>query len=447
MIELEFLTDDSDKVELAKRYWSLTPDGKFAHPAASLLPFGPVSTTGQLASLMRSIVVAKNLKLRCPRCQNLDVIAARSQFRPRANAMASPCLQCKAHDALAKQAATVSAAQALQLRLHKLAEQKLSVRIDFDALPDHIAFVLLALAQAISPRLGKHPFTQDDCCLIAPTNVDGFIEKLVECNAIIVRPDLCPPGTYLLEGDQLSYYPSRAVYQLTTATTPQSPEAVTAGLRQRSFSESPALADLWLDFAAAECVRYMRDQAKAHSLPVDRDLERQIFSTVRVAAETYSVAEIWNVIWKVVRDAASLSRRDYYNPSKAAVTLPGKIKRLIEKVKRGEASIKPWNRPDLQPSGTLGDLFVEMFGIDENTSGTHAMALLMPPADTSASESPDHADLPDRNHANMLFLAALGHGATIEVLAAFTEAVVNGYSTSDAISHVYEIHPYLSEPY
>jgi hypothetical protein len=348
MIELEFLTPDPDEIELAKRYWSVAQDGKFAHCVSSLLPFRAAKTAGQLTSLLRSVVVVKDLNQRCPQCAHPAIVSARSQFQPRATTTGYPCSKCKEIAELARRSAKEAAERTLTQRLDLLTKQKRAMRIDFDGLPDDVALLLLAVDKAISPRLGDGTFTEKDCRFIVPYNVQTFIGKLIEHDALIVRPDLCPLGTYILDDGQLSYYPSKAVYQLTTAVSDAPGASIIASMRQRDFSKSTELAELWLDLATCECMRYLHDQAELHNLPICSELELHISSAIRVAAGFYSIAELWNVIWKVVRDAATLSRRDYYNPSKAAATLPGKIKRLLEKEKKGEVTFKPWNRPDHQ---------------------------------------------------------------------------------------------------
>ncbi len=447
MIELQFLSTDPDEIELAKRYWSISEDGKFAHNVSKLLPFRSLKTTSQLTSLLRSVVVAKDLNQRCSQCEQPGVLTSRSQLQTRGGTTRHPCSTCKAAAELAKRAAIEEAARALTHQLDALTQRKLSSRFDFDSLPDHAALLLLAVDKAISPRLAEGTFTEKDCRFVAPCDVGSFIAKLIEHEALIVRPDLSPSGTYMSDNGQLSYYPSKAVYQMTAASSNVSRATALATIRQRDFGASVGLAELWLDLATAECMRYLHDQSEMHNLPIDWELRLQLSSVIRVAAESYSVAELWNVIWKVVRDAATLSRRDYYNPTKAAATLPGKIRRHLEKEKKGEVTLKPWDRPDHQPSGTLGELFAEIFDIDEQTTGLMAMDVLSSSAVPLEKGPAQNSSATDRHHADQLFLAASGHGATLEVLVAFTEAVINGLSTPEAISYVTEALPYLNDPY
>lgn len=446
MIELKFLTTDSDEVELAKHYWSLGDDGKFTYSVSSLLPFRTAKTSGQLTAILRSVVVVTDWNQRCPRCDEPAVISARSSFQPRLGKTRYLCTNCKAADELAKRSAKEAQAHALTQQLASLTSRKLSLRTDFGTLPDDVALLLLAIDRAIAPRLADDTFSEKDCQFIAPYGVGAFIAKLTKYGALIVRPDLSPPNTFELDDGQLSYYPSKAVYQLTTPSCDVSRERAIVNLRQRQFIESHDLAELWLDLATAECMRYLHDQAELHNLPIDFELAQQTSSAIRVAAEIYSVAELWNVIWKVVRDAATLSRRDYYNPTKAAATLPGKIKRQLEKEKKGEVTLKPWSRPDHQPSGTLGELFVEIFAIDEETAGSNALKILSPPI-TPVTTQVAHGTLAEREQANRLFEAACGHDAALEVLDALAGAIANGFSTSEAIDYVYEALPLLHEPY
>lgn len=447
MIELQFLSTDPDEIELAKLYWSMREDGKFAHNVSKLLPFRSLKTTSQLTSLLRSVVVAKDLNQRCSQCEQPEVLTSRSQFQTRESTTRHPCSKCKAADELAKRAAKEEVARALTQQLDALSHRKLSLRFDFDSLPDDAALLLLAVDKAISPRLAEGTFTEKDCRFIAPCDVGAFVAKLIERGALIIRPDLSPSGTFSLDNGQLSYYPSKVVYQMTATSSNVPRSTALANIRQRDFSASTGLSELWHDLATAECMRYLQDQSDMFNLPIDSELRLQLSSAIHVAAEFYSVAELWNVIWKVVRDAATLSRRDYYNPTKAAATLPGKIKRYLEKEKKGEVMLKAWDRPDHQPSGTLGELFAEIFDIDEQTAGLTAMDVLSPSVSSSGMGRAPEGGHADRHHANQLFLAAGGHGATLEVLEAFAEAIANGFSTSEAISYVYEALPYLNDPY
>lgn len=446
MIHLEFLTTDPDEISIAKRYWSVENDGKFTYRVNSLLPWRSVRTANQLSTTLRATVIATDVNQRCPQCDRPEVLTARSQFVPRAFAPRYPCSKCKETALASKREADAAVENALKRQLDILTERSLAKRLQIDTISDTSAMLLLALDTAISPRLANSTFTEKDCKFMAPHGVEGFITKLVQQDILIFRPDISPPGSFASRENQISYYPSKIIYQMTQPSSDLTRAAALTSIRQREFRPSVALAELWLDHACSECLRYVHDQAELHNLPIDNDLHLQISSVIRVAAKTYSVSEIWSLLWKVVRDAASLSRRDYYSPSKAAATLPNKVKRQIERVNKGEVVVKPWSRPDHQPTGTLGELFSEIFGIDEDVSGHIAMEILSQPVASTSAPSSSTSPM-ERVHADRLFLAASGHGVALEVLEAFSEATGMGYSQSDAISYVYEIHPFLNDPY
>lgn len=446
MIQLEFLTTNPEDRSMAQRYWALNDNGKFANTVASLLPWHSARTANQLSAALQAVAVARAINRKCSQCGDFDVITARSHFIPGAALTQRPCSACKAAAELARREARVAEENEIQRKLEALSERQLAKRTEFNKLADDCALLFLALDRAITPRLASTTFTVGDCRFMAPHGVREYITKLVTKGAVIFRPDLSPADAFDVSDDEIFYYANKVVYQMTQPSSGQSCADSLDGLQKREFLPSPALAELWLDHASSECLRYVHDQADMHNLPVDYELELQISSAIRVALKLYSVAEVWSVIWKVVRDAASLSRRDYYNPAKAATTLPGKLKRYFEKAKKGEVVLKPWTRPDHQPTGTLGDLFSEIFGIDQDTSGQVAMDVLLPSTSVESDRSSFMNPL-DRPHADRLFLAASGHGATLEVLAAFSEASVKGFSVSEAISHVYEACPYLNDPY
>ena len=447
MIELNFQSTDVEAIRLAESYWRVDAKGKFVHTVSSLLPWRDTTTIAELNILLRSIVVARDTNLQCLECGQLEIITARSQFKPRSAPASIRCSRCRDMAEQSKRAAAEAAKKELENQVAALAKHKIAMRFDFSGLPDDMALLLLAIDRAIAPRLVSGTFSIRDCRLLVPHDHHVYITRLVRNNAIIVRPDLSPDGTYKSVEGALSYYAEKAVYQMTVPVQDRPRAQVVGQLREREYGPSAGMTELWLDYVSSECLCYAHDQAHLHNLPIDEELGLQIASTVRAAAESYSIALLWSAIWRVVRDAATLARRDYYSAPKAAATIPGKIMRLLAKVEDGTAVLKPWSRPELQPAGTLGELFWERYGVDEDTAGATALEILRPsdPPHTVQSSSDSPAIV--RSHVDQLFLAASGHGAALEVLSAFSQALEQGFSIPDAISHVYDVHPYLNDPY
>lgn len=92
-------------------------------------------------------------------------------------------------------------------------------------------------------------------------------------------------------------------------------------LRMREHKQLSRILQLWLDYAVSDCMAYLFSECSLHGLETDAEDDIKIKSILRTALETWSIAQLWSVIWKVVRDAASLSTRVYYSKAKAAATL------------------------------------------------------------------------------------------------------------------------------
>jgi hypothetical protein len=137
------------------------------------------------------------------------------------------------------------------------------------------------------------------------------------------------------------------------------------------------------------------------------------------------------VIWKNIKDAAALAKLVYYSDERAAATIPGKIRRTLEKVEKEKTVISKWKRPDQQPSGTLGMLFNELFGLDEDTPGSQVLAQLI--AAQPQSEETD-AVAPDPEPVRRLLYEALMNDSGPEMLTHFAELIREGHPVGAVVS-------------
>jgi len=264
-------------------------------------------------------------------------------------------------------------------------------------------------------------FRRDQCQGLAPCFTSLLITKLWKAGVIADLPSKALPGAYFLQEEKVWHYSDKVSYFLLPDQVLGKTEAVLDSLRTRAYTHFSLIRQLWLDYALSECMLYLYDQCSLHRLQMSDESDDQAQSVLRTSLETYSVSQLWSVIWKVVRDAASLSAREYYNNDKAAATIPGKIKRYLERVVREGLSVKSWDRPVDQPAGTLGDVFYEYFGLHEDTPGVEAM------------ESLAHLDLDEEEviepsaevvaAARTMMQQAIGQGCEATALLLFAERI------------------------
>jgi hypothetical protein len=446
MIHLNFRSTDPEEIAIAQRYFAMDAVGKFKENVADLLPFRGITKVSQLAAQMRSIVQALDHNQQCPKCGNFEELSSRTQAKKFHQVMRCPCTSClekQQEELLVKRE---QAANELQERLKALIPVRAAMTVQCLELPDDVVLILLALDRAINPRLATGSFKRDDCSALAPAYVSTFIDKLRDARAIVDHPHLAKPDAYVLEDGKLYHYGNRVVYKLVPDSQIGAGEALLSLLQTKELTNNVAIRNLWLDYATADCMAYLFNQCELHGLPTDQELNEKIYSAFRVALMKYSVAQLWNLIWKIVRDAATLSTRGYSNRPKAALTLPGKLQRYLEKLERGDAlPLKEWDRPDWQPAGTLGHIFAEVYSIDETTMGVDVMAIFADPI--TSDDTPDSKAEALQLSANRFLSAALAHDTAISALTYLADGIREGLELHDAISQVFELLPILDQPY
>lgn len=115
------------------------------------------------------------------------------------------------------------------------------------------------------------------------------------------------------------------IYRLAPDAASRSADEVIRSLQDRVYTDAEGLFNLWLDYSVADVMHYLSTQCELYNHDLSEQELEEVKSIIRSALETYSVSQLWSVVWKVVRDAASLANREYYNRPKAAATIPGRF--------------------------------------------------------------------------------------------------------------------------
>lgn len=373
-IRLQLLTEDPKEIEWVERYWAMDEAGQFLEKVSALNGFVEMAQGVTLISWIRQRCRAFDENQVCPQCGELVEIRNRSEAKKVPMRCIRLCTRCQEDRAALAQEAEKAKAAELEKRLATYRQRQLSRTVDYTQASDAQVLLLLALDRAITPRLASGGFTLGDCRGLAPRHVSEFVSQLSEAGLIFMDPEKAKPGTYYWQGDEVWFKSAQVVYCLSPDAANGSGEEVVRSLNEREYTDAEGLFSLWLDYSVADVMGYLRDQCDVYNHVLDEQEWNEINSTLRSALETYSVAQLWSVAWKVVKDAASLANREYYNRQKAAATIPGKIRRHLEKARKESLALKCWNRPEYQPAGTLGMLLAELFEVDESTSGLAAAA-------------------------------------------------------------------------
>jgi hypothetical protein len=446
MIDFDVSSDDPEDHKLIARYWSMDAAGNFIETVASILPYGEISKAHQLVKYINEISAARDMNQTCLRCEGNVMVRSRADVKIKPTMLHQVCSTCQSIEDHERKEAIEAENAELQARLAQVEARNLEETCDYGSIPDDLALLLVALEKAINPRLLSGSFMRSDCRSLQSVDSGNLIQRLWAAKLIVDLPSKATLGAYFLKNGQVWHSPDKVTYVFVPdALSGKNEEAFTV-LTTRDFCDYPAIRQLWLDYALSDCMAYFFEQTATHGLDTSSEANAEISSTLRTALDKYSVAQLWSVIWKIVRDAASLSTREYYNKAKAAATIPGKIKRNLEQVARGNVHLKDWTRPIDQPAGTLGDVFYEYFGINENTLGSTVQEMFSEPDIGTDRLNVDPPPEVIEGQTRILMRQALARDISASVMLHFAGRIRNGDDARTALDAVFAAYPLLENP-
>lgn len=347
----------------------------------------------------------------------------------------------EASEQAAKEAA--SEAALLERLKREAGERNRQRRVSYADLPDDVAIILLALDRTLGSQTFERHIFRSDCTSLAPARPGVFINKLWDAEVIADDPSHARKDAYFLKDGELWHYSDRVAYIVAPDTHCRVPADSMMILTGRRFENRSALRDLWLTYATADCLAYLYTMLGVHSMVLTEEHDAAISASIRSALQKDSVSDIWSVIWMIVKDAAALAQRQYYNSAKAAATLPGKFLRHIEGVAKGTKGFGQWRRHHDQPAGTIGQVLYDLFGIDEYTKGADVDALLAP----KPLVAPQPVVLTNEMGTTIdIIIERANHTKRgPEMMRAFAEAILAGRTFEEAIAGLESEHPAMKE--
>lgn len=445
MIDYKVHSGSTADEALVARYWAMGDNGKFVEPVSSLFPYGEIENSQQLIKYINGVSSAWSSDRFCPNCQSHVLLRSRADLKSQDEQRSRLCKSCTDKDVRKLKNAELDQSAKLAKKLLEVTERNLSATIEYEDVPSDVALLLIALHRVINPRLLTGSFMRGECQGLAPMDSEKFVQRLWDAKVILDLPNRALAGAYFFKDEDLWHYSNKVAYVLVSDAELGRGEQSFDLLTSRDFSDSSELRQLWLDYAVCDGLAYLLDQCGLHNLEISAENDTEIRSILRTALQVHSVAQIWSVIWKVVRDAASLSTREYYNKTKAAGTIPGKISRQIERIVKGDLVIKPWRRPADQPAGALGEVFYEYFGIDEGTTGLKAMEMFIEHEDEAIDTGIDPPLEFVEEQVCLLMRRAIACNLEAEIILFFADCVRGGNNVKTALDAVFSAYPRLSE--
>jgi hypothetical protein len=433
-VRLKFLTQDPEEIALATRYWAMDEEGVFLEKVSVLVPFREITQPGLIGRYVRTLCTAVDENQACRKCEGLIMVTSRTEVQKRFQVSARLCEGCS--DALRKEELERRRLEEIELQtqLTRRTESMRSASVSYADLTDDQRFILLAIDALIAPRLAHSTFAERDCEALAPWEGKSYLSRLFMAGVICDDPQAAAPGTYYLHGAELRARMSSVEYFLPPDTLLGRGAEALEVITDPHFTDCEAMTSLWLDYAVGEVIRYLVDRCKVYRLELDAEGLEKIQANVRSAMHTYSIRELWFVMWKVVKDAASLANHEYFNRYKAAATIPNKIRKQIELADKQGGIDRYWDRPKDHIAGSLGMAFQALFEIDELTPGKQALASF------AQLGVPANTDKPHSVASNFM-LGALSKNVPLPAMEQFAELILAGFDPLCALEELAKFDP------
>lgn len=211
----------------------------------------------------------------------------------------------------------------------------------------------------------KLTYECDDPACATQYEMDALIDRMH------AKPVLFYPvsGFSLADDDGLRFHRTLSSYRLMPHAGGSRTDAI--GIAESShIQDVDAAMNLWSLCATEDCLAYLKYQMAEHGLYFGDDelsATRQIIASALLT--NFSIGQVWNAIWRSVRDAAALSARPYYNVTKAAKTIPKKIDKVLTQHAGERGGFPAYDRLASLPMGAVLTLLMNRFGIEDDSPG------------------------------------------------------------------------------
>jgi hypothetical protein len=341
-INLRILTDDGNNDALCKLYWEVTDDLKFAYTVTELEKTFEIKKK-ELLQVVNANSIAESTEIFCEVCETPYEFQSRADFQERQKYLKYDwyskewlCEDCLLEREELKE----------QERVNKLEQYRKLIKESYSSEPNIIEITNISLEEAVyllsfcrlcadedfatAKSLGSMSFHER---LSPDSNLDyEILRQLYRKNIIRVSSE-SPINAF--SGDEAdTFYLDKVFWLLPVSENSGKPKDLFIKLEEIFKSGNlPAhwldeRLNLWRKIALHECLEYLTKSLEEHSLNLNPG-EKTIF-VVNSLLEDYSVGQIYNLIWRAVRDAAAFMVRKGTSKQHAANTVVGAMQRYGE---------------------------------------------------------------------------------------------------------------------
>lgn len=354
-----FLTDNQDHLALSLRYWAVS-HGTWTEKYDAILKETGISKWNLLA-IVQSSCRAYLQHLSCGECRTPLEVKNRSQYSPLSGRLAGSLRfqslkRCKACATAARAVEARSQELMLEYRRAHLT-QALSrghdgaSPIDYSELTYVQSFLLYSVLVAANAGWEDRNIAPLDSQpgKLAPTAdlSEQVYRTLYEDGILAIDPASDPRAFGMIhEEENIDFSYSGVSWVLAPDARGRTMKDVFALLLARLGAPEPAAAsEVWFMVAESECRGYFLKQCERYHFAQPNIYSEKVALAIRDFLPHFSIGQIWNVIFYVLKDLAALAQEKTYARQHIYNMIPGNIRRYLEHRLSNNKPVHPWRRP------------------------------------------------------------------------------------------------------
>jgi hypothetical protein len=355
-----FLSENENYNQFCIRYWACDSDGNWLEDLNQIVSDSGINKSN-LAQFIRTNSCAYVLNSRCNQCSTPAEISSRSDFTASKRRLLNG--QHPNYDGICDACKTAQRAE--QKLLEQTKQQKFESKVlaiirplesNFPAY-DYSVLSYVNAALLYSLLISANDNWQDNhidgldfqTASLAPTK-----ELSIEIYRKMYREGIiCPSSTselsaFTLDKDNpnnFSFLLSKVNWVLAPDQSGLPSDRLLEILEEiLNYPDTSSVQELWFLVAESECQRYFSEQCDQYSLSSEHLYTEKVVESIRYSLERFSIPQVWNIIWCVIRNIAALMQNRNYSKQHVYNMIPGNIRRDVDKRLANKIPVKPWNR-------------------------------------------------------------------------------------------------------
>jgi len=365
-MKLKLLTEDPSIMAMCQEYWSVSDTG-FQRTVAAIASDHSISSY-DLSKIVKTNVVAYSEDSLCKACNSPYQYTSRTDFNSHQSHVEWLCNDCLAEQ---RQVESQRLADERQEKAEQVLNILQSAQAHFQGRHSNIedlgikeaVYLLSLIRHSMSEDLShikEYENNSNERLGLDPEHDREIVKEIYNSELIYISPSSDLSSVELVSETQFRFNLGRVQWHLTIGEDVH-PSQYIAQLENKmssmEFLEShhEEIVDLSKEIALKECLFYLNHVLDEHKLPFKPgDKTKLVLST---GLSTFSVAQMYNFIWRAAKDAASFHLRKGVAKNHAANTVVGNIGSQIERAVANSWDVQMYRRNYDYPQTIVSRVF------------------------------------------------------------------------------------------